>query len=458
MVDTLGLSRAEGPARCGCRGRARCRRSGRRPRPARARASGAGRSALRRADSATNPGPSSAITRLRRPPATCASIETAAPRAWCSTFVSASDSDTQRDGRDLWRDLGQPLVDRRASPAGRAGRTGSAVPRSAGCSPARADAAMMPVRSRPDRLVRGGRRRRADAPGLPRRPLRLGSESSRASSRTASARSCARPSWTSAASRMRSRSTAVRSSSRRSRAASMPAPRRSPSTRNTAAAPALTAGKACAPPITTPSRCARVPSGSSSQASAGGVNGCSTSHSARSRMTSGASPCTASRHASSSKTSRSRASDTRRRAGCRGDTDEHRSAVGGRHVERHDVQPERVPDLVQRSLGELRQRDRGDERVRCAADGAADIGRARGRGQRAHGHDLRYRRRRMPVRVLIADDHRLMREGTAALLAADERIEVVGLAARRPPRPWRWPSAGDRTSSCSISRCPASTV
>jgi DNA-binding NarL/FixJ family response regulator len=34
----------------------------------------------------------------------------------------------------------------------------------------------------------------------------------------------------------------------------------------------------------------------------------------------------------------------------------------------------------------------------------------------------------MPVRVLVADDHRLMREGTAALLGADERIEVVGLA------------------------------
>jgi len=33
-----------------------------------------------------------------------------------------------------------------------------------------------------------------------------------------------------------------------------------------------------------------------------------------------------------------------------------------------------------------------------------------------------------PVRVLVADDHQLMREGTAALLAADERIEVVGLA------------------------------
>jgi DNA-binding NarL/FixJ family response regulator len=32
------------------------------------------------------------------------------------------------------------------------------------------------------------------------------------------------------------------------------------------------------------------------------------------------------------------------------------------------------------------------------------------------------------VRVIIADDHRLMCEGTAALLAADARIEVVGLA------------------------------
>jgi DNA-binding NarL/FixJ family response regulator len=34
-----------------------------------------------------------------------------------------------------------------------------------------------------------------------------------------------------------------------------------------------------------------------------------------------------------------------------------------------------------------------------------------------------------PLRVLIADDHRLMREGTAALLARDARIEVAGLAA-----------------------------
>ena len=34
-----------------------------------------------------------------------------------------------------------------------------------------------------------------------------------------------------------------------------------------------------------------------------------------------------------------------------------------------------------------------------------------------------------PVRVLVADDHRLMREGTAALLTRDPAIEVVGLAA-----------------------------
>jgi len=36
---------------------------------------------------------------------------------------------------------------------------------------------------------------------------------------------------------------------------------------------------------------------------------------------------------------------------------------------------------------------------------------------------------RGPVRVLVADDHRLMREGTAALLESDRRIEVVALAA-----------------------------
>jgi DNA-binding NarL/FixJ family response regulator len=33
------------------------------------------------------------------------------------------------------------------------------------------------------------------------------------------------------------------------------------------------------------------------------------------------------------------------------------------------------------------------------------------------------------IRVLVADDHRLMREGTAALLRAADGIEVVGLAA-----------------------------
>jgi len=39
------------------------------------------------------------------------------------------------------------------------------------------------------------------------------------------------------------------------------------------------------------------------------------------------------------------------------------------------------------------------------------------------------------VRVVIADDHRLMREGTAALLNVHAGIEVVGLASRLTHRP-----------------------
>ena len=38
-------------------------------------------------------------------------------------------------------------------------------------------------------------------------------------------------------------------------------------------------------------------------------------------------------------------------------------------------------------------------------------------------------KRPLTTKVLVADDHRLMREGTAALLRADERLEIVGLAA-----------------------------
>ena len=37
-------------------------------------------------------------------------------------------------------------------------------------------------------------------------------------------------------------------------------------------------------------------------------------------------------------------------------------------------------------------------------------------------------RRPKPVRVLIADDHRLFAEALAAILAAEERIQVVGRA------------------------------
>jgi DNA-binding NarL/FixJ family response regulator len=37
-------------------------------------------------------------------------------------------------------------------------------------------------------------------------------------------------------------------------------------------------------------------------------------------------------------------------------------------------------------------------------------------------------RKRKPLRVLIADDHRLFAEALEAILAADDRIEVVGQA------------------------------
>lgn len=59
----------------------------------------------------------------------------------------------------------------------------------------------------------------------------------------------------------------------------------------------------------------------------------------------------------------------------------------------------------------------------------------------------------MPVRVLLADDHRLMREGTAALLADDERIEVVGMAGDGAEALARSPSGAGPTWSCSTSTC-----
>ena len=41
---------------------------------------------------------------------------------------------------------------------------------------------------------------------------------------------------------------------------------------------------------------------------------------------------------------------------------------------------------------------------------------------------MRSRKKPQPLRVLIADDHRLFAEALEAILAADERIEVVGKA------------------------------
>ena len=61
-----------------------------------------------------------------------------------------------------------------------------------------------------------------------------------------------------------------------------------------------------------------------------------------------------------------------------------------------------------------------------------------------------------PLTVLIADDHRLMREGTAALLRADPRIEIVGMASNGREALALDRAAAPPMSSCLTSRCPCS--
>ena len=51
-----------------------------------------------------------------------------------------------------------------------------------------------------------------------------------------------------------------------------------------------------------------------------------------------------------------------------------------------------------------------------------------------------------PIRLLIADDHRLFREGVKALLATAGDIDIVG-EAKTARRLWRTASGWLRTSS-----------
>ena len=94
-------------------------------------------------------------------------------------------------------------------------------------------------------------------------------------------------------------------------------------------------------------------------------------------------------------------------------------AVRVGQVEHGAVEVQGLAHLLQRGGRQDRQLVRRDQRAGHARDGRE----AREDRRVEHGAIL------VLVRVIIADDHRLMREGTAALLAADPRIDVVGLAA-----------------------------
>ena len=107
------------------------------------------------AESATKPGPSSAITRLRRPPAAYASIETVAPRRVVLDVGECLGQHPQRDGRDLWRDLGQSLVAAERHPQPALGEPGLQL-LECWLQPREGRRGDDVGKARPDRLVRGG--------------------------------------------------------------------------------------------------------------------------------------------------------------------------------------------------------------------------------------------------------------------------------------------------------------
>ena len=63
----------------------------------------------------------------------------------------------------------------------------------------------------------------------------------------------------------------------------------------------------------------------------------------------------------------------------------------------------------------------------------------------------------MTIRVVVADDQEVVRAGIAALLGAQDGIEVVGEAADGAPR-WPRRPARSRTSWSWTSGCPAWTA
>ena len=207
----------------------------------------------------------------------------------------------------------------------------------------------------------------AAAPRSPARSRAPDPAPSSASSRIASARSCARPSCISPASRIRSRSTSLACSSCRSRAVATPAERRSLSRLNPVAAVRSSDSGRPAAATTTPTSRASETSGTTSHDPAGGSNGFATSQLASSRNRSGAPLAMASCHASSSNDTSSRA----RIAGPspRDVTKRLRPGlVRHREIERDQLEAQRVTHLIQGPLGQLPEAARADQRLRHTAD------------------------------------------------------------------------------------------
>ncbi len=55
------------------------------------------------------------------------------------------------------------------------------------------------------------------------------------------------------------------------------------------------------------------------------------------------------------------------------------------------------------------------------------------------------------TRILIIDDHALVRQGIRMLIESNPGFAVVGEAGERAPSAFRWRRASSRTSSCSTS-------
>ena len=186
-----------------------------------------------------------------------------------------------------------------------------------------------------------------------------------------------------------------------------------------------------------------VTSGSTSHDCAAGRKGLETSQLASSRKRIGAPLATASSQASSSNATSSRG--RKPALSRRGDEPpQARALLEAGQVEHDDIQGERLAHLVQGPLREVAEAPRADESARDPPQrserrqsaGVRRVGRQRdlADGPLLTRHEPVHDTASVPiedrlVRVLIADDHRLMRDGTAALLASDERVEVVGLAA-----------------------------